>query len=83
MEELDLTHKCCICGSWFDNPAVFPDDFPDEWKMCCSCNSYAIEITEMGDVEKVISAWITIIRVDYRKKFVAKLLKIDKLIKVV
>lgn len=28
---------CVICGEEFDYPKRFPDDFPDEWKLCCMC----------------------------------------------
>ncbi len=27
--------KCVICG--FKLTKKFPEDFPDEWKMCCPC----------------------------------------------
>lgn len=83
MKTPDLVNVCCTCGNWLHHIDVFPKDFPDEWKMCCSCFSYAKEIIEMGDVQKVISTWITIVRIDCRKSFIAKLMKIGKLIKVV
>ena len=33
-------NKCAICNGKIHDPAVFPKDFPNEWKFCCNC--YAI-----------------------------------------
>jgi len=34
-----ITGKCSICGT--DLTHMFPSDFPDEWKFCCTCKMIA------------------------------------------
>ena len=38
------TGNCSICDSMLTNK--FPDDYPDDWKFCCSCKSMAEEIVK-------------------------------------
>jgi len=75
-------NKCAICFGELHNIEHFPEDFPKEWKMCCSCLLYAKEIVETN-VEKIIGHWISIIEVERKSGFIIKLRKIDKLIRVV
>ena len=35
---------CAICGYPLED--VFPDDYPNDWKFCCSCLSWANFILE-------------------------------------
>lgn len=30
---------CAVCGSNLHNPENFPEDYPDDFKLCCSCKS--------------------------------------------
>lgn len=42
----NITGFCVICGSMLFN--TFPEDFPNEWKFCCSCFSLAYELIKHG-----------------------------------
>jgi len=42
-EEL-RTGNCSICDRMLTKK--FPDDYPDDWKFCCSCKCIAEEITK-------------------------------------
>lgn len=35
----DVSGECVICG--MNHSRAFPDDFPEEWKMCCFCLNFA------------------------------------------
>jgi len=41
---IDHQEECAICGFILDNK-VFPLEFPDDWKFCCSCFAWAQFIT--------------------------------------
>ena len=75
--------KCATCGRGLHKPNVFPDDFPDEWKMCCSCNFYAKAIVDDGNVIGIINSWYPIIKIECREKFLETIKKVDELIKVI
>ena len=78
----DFYPKCAVCFEELHNPEKFPEDFPEKWKWCCSCLLYADDIVKNGDVEEIIKHWISIILVERKSRFVIKLRKIDKLIRV-
>lgn len=43
----DIIEQCAICG--FPLTAKYPDDYPDEYKFCCSCFKWARRLTGFGD----------------------------------
>lgn len=43
--------ECVICGS--QHSEDFPEDFPDEWKMCCYCLNFAGLLIQ-GDRDLII-----------------------------
>ena len=42
VEKNSMTGVCATCG--FPLTAEYPDDYPDEWKFCCSCFKWAKRI---------------------------------------
>ena len=34
--------RCVICNSPMSK--IFPEDFPDEWKMCCWCRDFGVAL---------------------------------------
>ena len=44
--EVHTGEECVICG--FKLTAKFPDEFPDEWKICCSCKTFGENIIIKG-----------------------------------
>lgn len=30
-------YACAICGKWLHDPFCFPNDYPVEWRWCCTC----------------------------------------------
>lgn len=74
--------KCAICFRKLDNPGKFPDDFPDEWKMCCNCHGYAKFITSYN-LEDIIGYFRDGDSGMDKNTFIRRAKKINKLISVV
>lgn len=72
--------ECVICSCKFDYPDRFPKDFPDEWKLCCLCRSYAYCIVEYGGVEIYITGWISVMGKNRSHAFPKQMRKINRLI---
>ena len=32
-----MTDYCAICGNKLHEQDIFPKDYPNKWKMCCTC----------------------------------------------
>ncbi len=45
--------KCVICYRELEDAYKFPEDFPDEWKMCCNCLWTGAPLLREG-IEKTI-----------------------------
>ena len=76
-------YRCVICGYILDDPAVFPKDFPEKWKLCCNCKRLAENIVRFGFKEttnafKTAYKWFKDM-----KDPTENLVKINKLISVV
>lgn len=43
--------KCAICEEHMHNSSIFPDDFPKDWRWCCSCLAIGKMLVER-DIEE-------------------------------
>ena len=72
-------NKCAICFDELDNSEGFPIDFPDEWKLCCGCLSWAEDLVEEC-AEELFDKWDLLIRIHNKEYLKEKLKEIEKLI---
>lgn len=70
--------KCVICGRVHDKG--FPEDFPEEFKLCCNCLKYA-EYIVIGDRQIVEESYSK--HSNYFDRVMECLDKIEKLINLV
>lgn len=52
-----IKDRCATCFGKLHRPNRFPEDFPDEWKMCCNCKGLASIIAYYG-LEDVVRFFI-------------------------
>ena len=69
--------KCITCFSKLHKGWNFPEDFPEEWKMCCHCKVLADLIISHG-LKRVINAFTVL----ERKSLLKRIERVNKLINV-
>lgn len=73
-----MSGKCAICGR--KHTEDFPEDFPEEWQMCCFCVSHAEGIIEFG-----LDFVIDMVKESYEyfinpRRIIRKYIRINKLV---
>lgn len=71
-------NKCAICKAKLHNSAVFPKDFPDEWRFCCNCSGLANILASYGYTE-LVQIFAKNSSLSKNKTVVKRIKKIDEL----